>query len=174
MEERTLSTEQIYQGHVINLRVDRVESKEGRNSTREVVEHGGAVAIVAINNSGDVLMVRQYRYPVEKELLEIPAGGIDHGEDPAQAAARELQEEIGYFPQNLKRLGGFYSAPGFCTEYLHLYLATGLTYNPLVAEDTAEIEVVKIATSDIPELITSGKICDAKSIAGLLSYTLYQ
>lgn len=174
MKEITLGAEHIYQGHVINLRVDRVEDNEGKKTTREVVEHGGAVAIVAIDDSGNILMVRQYRYPVEKELLEIPAGGIDPGEDPAQAAARELQEEIGYFPQKLKRLGGFYSAPGFCTEYLHLYLATGLTYNPLVAEDTEDIEVVRIAPADIHGLITSGNICDAKSIAGLLSYNLYK
>lgn len=174
MEERLLSSEQIYKGHVINLRVDRVEAAGGRETTRDVVEHGGAVAIVAVDDDGNIILVRQFRYPVGKELLEIPAGGIDPGEDPAQTAARELQEEIGYFPQNLKKMGGFYSAPGFCTEYLHLYLATELIYSPLVAEDTDGIEVVRVAPADIPGLITSGRICDAKSIAGLLSYTLYK
>ncbi len=174
MNEQTLSSEQIYRGRVINLRVDKILEASGNETTRDVVEHGGAVAIVAIDDKGNVLLVRQFRYAVGKELLEIPAGGVEPGEKPDHTAARELQEEIGYFPQNLKKIGGFYSAPGFCTEYLHLYLATELTYSPLTAEDTDEIQVVRIAPADIPELITSGKICDAKSIAGLLSYSLYK
>lgn len=174
MEERLLSTEQIYQGHVVSLRLDRVEEAEGRETTREIVEHHGGVAIVAIDADGHVLLVRQFRYPVGKELLEIPAGGIDSGEDASQAAVRELQEETGYFPQKLERLGGFYSAPGFCTEYLHLYLAKELTHSPLKAEDTESIEVVRVSPTDIPDLITSGKIRDAKSIVGLLSFPLYK
>lgn len=174
MKERVLSSEQIYQGHVVNLRMDRVEEPDGRQTTRDVVEHNGAVAILAIDDDGNILLVRQFRYPVGRELLEIPAGGIDPGEDPAQTAVRELREEIGYFPKKLEKLGGFYSAPGFCTEYLHLYLATELVYSPLVAEDTDDIEVVRVAPADISVLITSGKICDAKSIAGLLSFPLYK
>lgn len=174
MQERILSTEQIYKGKVVGLRVDRVERPDGEETTRDVVEHGGAVAIVAIDADNNVLLVRQYRYAVGEELLEIPAGGIDPGEDAAQTACRELQEETGYFPQKLKKLGGFYSAPGFCTEYLHLFLATDLTFDPLVAEDTEEINVIRVAQADIPELITSGKIHDAKSIAGLLSLPLYK
>lgn len=173
MEERTLSTEQIYQGQVVNLRVDRVEKPGGGETTREIVEHSDCVAIIAIDADGNVLLVRQFRQAAGKELLEIPAGGIDPDEDAAQAACRELQEETGYFPQKLERLGGFYSSPGFCTEYLHLYLATELTFSPLEAEDTESIEVVRVSSADIPELITSGKICDAKSIAGLLSFSLY-
>lgn len=174
MKEQTLSSEQIYRGHVVSLRVDRVEESGGRKTAREVVEHRGCVAIIPIDDDGNVLLVRQFRYPIGKELLEIPAGGIDSGEDAARTAARELQEETGYFPHKLERLGGFYSAPGFCTEYLHLYLATELAYSPLVAEDTEDIEVVRVAQADIPELVTSGKICDAKSIAGLLSFPLYK
>ena len=174
MEERTLSTEQIYQGRAVSLRVDILEKPGGRRTTREIVEHSECVAIIAIDVDGYVLLVRQFREAVGKELLEIPAGGIDPDEDSAQAACRELQEETGYFPQKLERLGGFYSTPGYCTEYLHLYLATELTFSPLEAEDTESIEVVRVSQVDIPELITSGKICDAKSIAGLLSFSLYK
>ncbi len=168
MKERILGTEQIFQGRAVRLRVDRVEKPDGRETTREIVEHSDCVAIVAIDADDNVLLVRQPREAVGKELLEIPAGGIDPGEDAAQAACRELQEETGYFPQKLERLGGFYSAPGYCTEYLYLYLATELAFSPLVAEDTENIEVVRVTQADIPELISSGKICDAKSIAGLL------
>jgi ADP-ribose pyrophosphatase len=174
MKERILSTERIFQGRAVTLKVERVKKPDGKETTREVVEHSDCVAIVAIDTDGNILLVRQPREAVEKELLEIPAGGIDPGEDAAQAACRELQEETGYFPRKLKRLGGFYSAPGYCTEFLHLFLATELTYKPLIAEDTESIEVVRVSPVNIPELITSGKICDAKSIAGLLSLPLYK
>jgi len=118
-----------------------------------------------------VLLVKQFRKPVEKELLEIPAGSIDPGEDPVTTVRREMQEETGYLPRKVERLGGFYSSPGFCTEYLHLYLATDLTPSQLYAEDTESIKLVRVPVSQVPALITSGKICDAKSIAGLLIYS---
>jgi len=174
MKERILSTEQVFKGRAVRLKVERVEKPDGRKTTREIVEHSDCVAIVAIDADDNFLLVRQPREAVEKELLEIPAGGIDPGEDAAQAARRELQEETGYFPQKLERLGGFYAAPGYCTEYLHLFLATELTSSPLVAEDTESIEVVRVSPADVSKLITSGKICDAKSIAGLLSLPLYR
>jgi ADP-ribose pyrophosphatase len=154
--------------------LDTVEKHSGEKTTREIVEHDDCVVIVALDKEGNVLLVSQFRQPTGKELLEIPAGGINNGEDPAQAACRELQEETGYFPQKLSKLGGFYSAPGYCTEYLHLYLATDLVFDPLQAEDTEDIELTRVALADIPELITSGDICDAKSIAGLLSVYLYR
>lgn len=170
--ERVLSSQEIFQGRAIKVRVDTVVKPGGRKTTREIVEHDDCVAIVAIDNEGNVLLVRQFRQAVGKELLEIPAGGIDRGEDAAQAVRRELQEETGYLPQKLKRLGGFYSAPGYSTEYLHLYLATELISSPLEAEDTESIELVRVPFADIPNLIASGKIYDAKSIAGLLSASL--
>ncbi|GAJ22931.1 unnamed protein product, partial [marine sediment metagenome] len=131
-------------------------------------------AIVAIDADDNVLLVKQFRKSVEKELLEIPAGGIDPGEDPVTTVRREMQEETGYLPRKVERLGGFYSTPGYCTEYLHLYLATDLTPSPLCAEDTESIKLTRVPTSQIPSLIASGGICDAKSIAGLLTFLKYR
>ena len=158
----------------MKLRIDTVRTVSGRTTTREIVEHADCVAIVVINDDNNVLLVKQFRKPVEKELLEIPAGGIDHGEDPETTVRRELREEIGYLPRRLERLGGFYSTPGYCSEYLYLYLASDLTPSQLFAEDTEGIEVVRVPISQIPALISSGDICDAKSIAGLLTFLEYQ
>ncbi len=173
MKEKTVSSQVIFEGRSVKVRVDTVRTADGRETTREVVEHSDCVAIVAIDADNNVLLVKQFRKAVEKELLEIPAGGIEPGEDPVAAVRRELQEEAGYLPGKVEKLGGFYSSPGFCTEYLYLYLATELTPGRLFAEDTAGIELVRTPVSDIPGLITSGSICDSKSIAGLLTYLDY-
>jgi len=173
LAEKTLSSQLVYEGRAVKLRIDTVETPTGRETTREIVEHSDCIAVVAIDAENNVLLVKQFRKPVEKELLEIPAGGIDHGEDPEAAVRRELREEIGYMPQKVKRLGGFYSAPGYCTEYLHLYLATDLVPSRLFAEDTEEISLVRVPVAQIPDLIASGRFCDAKSIAGLLTYLEY-
>jgi len=169
--EKTLSSQLIYDGRAVKLRVDAVRMPSGRETRREIVEHRDCVAIVAVDADDNVLLVKQFRKSVEKELLEIPAGGIDPGEDPVTTVRREMQEETGYLPGKVEKLGGFYSSPGFCTEYLHLYLATDLTPSPLYAEDTESIKLVRVPISQIPSLIASGSICDAKSIAGLLTYS---
>ncbi|GAH37906.1 unnamed protein product [marine sediment metagenome] len=169
--EKTLSSQLIYDGRAVKLRVDTVRMPGGRETRREIVEHRDCVAIVAVDADDNVLLVNQFRKSVEKELLEIPAGGIDPGEDPVTTVRREMQEETGYLPGKVEKLGGFYSSPGFCTEYLHLYLATDLTPSPLYAEDTESIKLVRVPISQIPSLIASGSICDAKSIAGLLTYS---
>ncbi len=168
--EKVISTRQVFKGRAVNLRIDTVEEPDGRRTTREVVEHAEVICVVAVDENGSFILVRQYREAVGKVLLEIPAGGIEPGEDPAAAVRREMAEETGYEPRRLERLGGFYSAPGFCTEYLHLYLATDLVPHRLEAEDTAGIEVVRVRSDEVPGLIESGVICDAKSIAGLLAY----
>ncbi|GAI19023.1 unnamed protein product, partial [marine sediment metagenome] len=139
MAEKTISSQLIYDGRAVKLRVDTVRMPSGRETTREIVEHSDCVAVVAIDADDNVLLVNQFRKPVEKELLEIPAGGIEPGEDPVATVRREMQEETGYLPRKVERLGGFYSTPGYCTEYLHLYLATDLTPSPLYAEDTESI-----------------------------------
>ena len=173
-EEKTLSSRLIYDGRAVRLRVDTVRMPSGRETTREIVEHSDCVAIIAIDADDNVLLVNQFRKAVGKELLEIPAGGIEADEDPETTVRRELSEETGYVPQKVERLGGFYSAPGYCTEYLHLYLATDLVPRQLHAEDTESIRLTRVPVSQIPSLIASGSICDAKSIAGLLTYLEYK
>jgi len=168
--EKKVSSQHIYHGHVVNMRLDTVQKASDRNTVREVVEHSDCVAIVAVDEQGKILLVRQFRHPVGKFLLEIPAGGIDPGEEPVDSVRRELQEETGYLPHGIERLGGFYSVPGYGTEYLHCFVATDLVPSSLVAEDTAGIELVRVSQDEIPGLIISGEICDGKSIAALLTF----
>ena len=172
--EKILSSRTVFDGHIVKLRIDTLQMPDGRETTREVIEHNEVVVIVAVDSEDNTLLVRQFRHALQKELLELPAGGIDGDEDPADAVRREMQEETGYLPGKVEKLGGFYSTPGFCDEYLHLFLATELTPNQLYAEDTEDITVVRIPLTEIPSLITSGSICDAKSIAGLLTFLEYR
>lgn len=168
MPGKTLSSKHIYSGRAVKLRVDTIEKADGMETTREIVEHADCVAVVVLDEQENVVMVRQFREAVGKTLLEIPAGGIDPGEEPVDAVRRELQEEIGLLPQKIERIGGFYSTPGYCTEYLYLYLARDLKPSRLEAEDTESIEVARVPLAQVQVLIASGEICDAKSIAGLL------
>jgi ADP-ribose pyrophosphatase len=171
---RTLSSRYVYKGHNIRLRVDDVVLPSGKETVREVIEHDGAVVIVALDEKDNVLLVRQFRHAAGKELLELPAGGIDPGETPEETARREMQEETGYMPQKIERLGGFYSAPGYASEYLYLFLATELTPARLIAEDTEEIKLVRMLLKEAAGLIRTGEIQDAKSIAGLLYYLKFK
>ena len=168
--ERKISSTEVYNGRAISVRVDDVMKPNGKTTTRDVVNHSDCVVVVPIDKDNNVLLVRQFRYPVDAALLELPAGGIEAGEQPVDCVRRELQEEIGFIPGRIDAIGGFYSIPGYGTEYLYAYVVYDLTPSRLVAEDTYEIEVVKTPLQDIPELIQSGKICDAKSIAALLTY----
>jgi len=168
--EKTLASQQIYQGHAVNIRVDTVEKASGKKTTRDVVEHSDCVAVVALDEQDNIILVRQFRHAVDRFLLEIPAGGIDPGEEPIDTVRRELQEEIGYFPRKIDKLGGFYSVPGYGTEYLHCFLATDLVSSRLMAEDTDDIELVRVSPDEIPQLIASGEICDGKTIAALLMF----
>ena len=168
--EKNIATQQIYQGSLVNVRVDTVGKADGSKAIREVVEHSACIAVVPLDEQNNILLVRQFRYPVGRFLLEIPAGGIDPGEEPSDSVCRELQEEIGYLPRKIDRLGGFYAIPGYGTEYLYCFLASDLVPARLVAEDTGDIELVRVSRDEIPRLITSGEICDAKSIAALLMF----
>jgi len=168
--EKMLSQQQIYHGRAVNLHIDTVEKSNGMLTTREVVEHGDCIAAVVVDEQDNILLVRQFRHSVGKFLLEVPAGGIEPGEEPVAALRRELQEEIGYLPGRIVELGGFYAIPGYGTEYLHCYLATDLTPSRLVAEDTEGIEVARVNKAQALQLIASGEICDAKSIAAVLTY----
>jgi len=173
-EEKTVSSKTIYDGQVIKLRVDTIQTQNGKESTREIVERSDCVSIIAIDEDDNVLLVKQFRKAIEKDLLEIPAGGIEPGEDPEETVRREMQEETGYLPTNIVKLHGFYSAPGYCSEYLYLYLATDLVPSQLYAEDTDEISLVRVPVNQIPDLLSSGEICDGKSVAGLLAYQEYK
>ena len=171
---KTLSSRIVFDGRAVRLRVYTVQMPDGRKTTREIAEHADCIAVVVVDDKDNILLVRQYREAVEKELLEIVAGGIEPGENVETAVKREMQEETGYLPQKLVRLGGFYSAPGYATEYLHLYLATNLLHSSLVAEDTEGIIIVRVPVSQIRKMLTSKKICDSKSIAGLYMYLEYR
>ena len=168
MSEKTLSSQQIYDGRILKLRLDTVKLPSGRVTKREIVEHDDSIAIVAIDGDDNVLLVKQFRKAVEKEVLEIPAGGIDPGEEPVAAVKRELREETGFLPQRVERIGGFYTSPGYSSEFLHLFVASDLTPEKLPAEDTESIKVERVPISRILELIRTGAINDAKSVAGLL------
>jgi len=165
-KERLLDSQHVYRGRAIDVRVDSVVKPNDTKTTREVVEHVDCVVILPIDRNGNILLVRQFRHAVNQEMLELPAGSIDPGETPEEAACRELREETGYRPGKLEKLGGFYAAPGYCTEYLHFFRATQLQKSPLMAEDTDEIELVPISPTDVTGLVASGQICDAKTIAG--------
>ena len=166
--EPTLQSERVYQGKVVSLRVDTVELPSGRQTKREIVEHGACTAVVAIDADGDVLLVRQYRKAVEEALLEIPAGNVEPEEEPLECARRELEEETGFGAEKWRELGFFYSSPGFCTEGMRVYLATGLRQAEREADEDEIIEVVRVPLSSVAETIATGEIRDAKSIAGLL------
>ncbi len=169
-EQKVIESQTVFKGRAVSLKIDTVLLPSGRKTTREIVEHSDCVAVVPVRDNGKLVMVRQFRHATGKELLEIPAGGIEEGEDPVSCVRRELQEEIGFYPNEVRPLGGFYSAPGFCTEYLYLFVAKSLRPSRLIAEDTDEIKIVEIDSAEVPSLISSGEICDAKTIAGLLRY----
>src|SRR5919108_5435169 len=129
MRERVLASRTIFEGSVLRLRVDDVEAADGHRSTREVIEHGGAVGVVCVHD-GDVWLVRQYRHATEQVLLEIPAGKLGGGEDPQECAARELVEEIGLRPHRLEHLATYYTTPGFTNERFYLYFTDEVEAEP--------------------------------------------
>ncbi|MCL6560366.1 MAG: NUDIX hydrolase [Firmicutes bacterium] len=169
LTEKTLSSKRVYEGKIINLRIDTVTLPGGRTGTREVVEYAGAVAVVPVNKKSELLLVRQYRHAVGKTLLEIPAGKLEPGEDPPVSAGRELLEETGYEAEHLRPLIRFYSTPGFTTEELHLFLATGLTLKKQNLDEDEFIDVVPVPFKRALEMIWAGEIRDAKSVAGILA-----
>jgi ADP-ribose pyrophosphatase len=165
--ERVLESRRIYEGRIVNLRVDTVELPDGRQGTREVVEHGDVVAVVPLLPGDDVLLVRQYRLPTAQVLLEVPAGGVDEGESAEEAAQRELGEECGQWAGRLERLGGFYVSPGFCSEFVHVFLARELEPVAPHPDPDEELVVVRLSLAEALRLVDAGDIRDGKSIIGL-------
>lgn len=168
-----IRSEEIYKGRVVTLRKDTLRTPEGKELQREVVAHPGAVVVIA-EHEGDLLFVRQYRYAAGEEMLELVAGTCEPGEAPMVTAGRELQEEAGYKAERLTKIGEFYSAPGFCSELLHLYLAEGLTPSRLPGDEDEQIEVVRHPLADSLQMALEGRLRDAKTLAGVLLYAQRQ
>ncbi|NMA90560.1 MAG: NUDIX hydrolase [Amphibacillus sp.] len=164
-EEKTISSEHIFSGRMIDLKVDTVSLPNGETSTREIVTHPGAVAIIALTDDQKVVVVEQYRKPLEKTLLEIPAGKLDPGEDPAETARRELEEETGYQAKQLKYLTSFYTSPGFANEILYLYLAEQLTLveNGRQLDEDEFVEVYEYTIEELEMFEKSQRIHDIKT-----------
>jgi len=175
LDERVVERRTVYAGRYLALEVDRVVRPDGSESTRDVVVHPGAVVVAALDSEGRLLLVTQYRVPPGGAMLELPAGTLDtHDgvvEDPLVAAHRELEEETGYRAASMERIGGFWSAPGFSTEYLTLYLATGLSpagEDRLSPDQDENLRLSRLPWRDAVAAIEGGVIEDAKSVAGIM------
>jgi ADP-ribose pyrophosphatase len=167
-EEKTLRSKQIYEGRVFDVRVDRVRLSNGSETGREVVVHGGGASVVALDGDKNIYLVRQWRYPFGRELLEIPAGKLDRGEEPKECALRELMEETGMRAGRLVDLGEFYATPAYCTEVLHIYLALDLEEAGQDLDDGEFLDVVKMPFDTAFKMAVRGEIRDAKTQIGLL------
>lgn len=165
--EETIRSKKIFEGEVINVRMDYIKGKQGGECSREIVEHPGAVAIVALTDDNKVVLVEQFRKPVEQVLLEIPAGKIEKGEDPQNTALRELKEETGYTASNIEHLMTIYSSPGFSTEKIYLYFANQLVSGESCPDEDEHVEVSEYTIDQLNEMIEQGKIVDGKTITGI-------
>jgi ADP-ribose pyrophosphatase len=164
------SEREIYAGRVVTLRLKYLDQPDGSRRLREIVEHAPGAAVVALDDAGQVLLVRQSRPAVGVELLELPAGLVEPGEQPIDCAARELNEETGYRAARLEPLVSFYTSPGFSTELLHVFVATQLTLSPVLGDEEEEIELVRMPLEAAIGQVLNGEISDAKTVAGLLAY----
>lgn len=167
LEEKTINSKVVYEGKVVDVLFDDVVISTGQKTVREVVKHSGGVVIIALKDDLNILMVKQYRYPIKETSLELPAGKLEEGENPDLACKRELEEETGYVAEDWKSLGFIYTSPGFCNEKLYLYLATNLKF---VGENPDEGEVLQTyeyKANEIFQMIKDGEINDAKTICAM-------
>ena len=171
--EKQIETRTVYEGVIVDIKRDIVELQNGSRSGREVVLHPGGVGIVAVTDDKKVLMVRQYRYPMEEELLEIPAGKLDAGEHPFECAVRELSEETGCTANKYVDLGPIYPSPGFCRETLYLYLALELQPGEMHLDENELLSVEHVDIDELIDQIMANKLKDAKSIVGIMKAKLY-
>ncbi len=163
-EEKKISSEEVFDGRVIRVSVDKVKLPNGAEGVREIVHHRGAVCVLPLTDDGDVICVRQYRYAHGEAMLEIPAGKLEEGEfDHREAALRELEEETGARCKNLKYLGKLYPSPAIFTEVIHMYLATGLTFGKTHPDEDEFLEIERIPLRTLVEMVMSGQIPDAKT-----------
>lgn len=168
--EKKLESTRLYQGKILNLRRDRVELEDGRTAFREVVEHNGGVAVLAADEEDNLLFVSQFRYPFEEVLLELPAGKLEKGEDPAQCGRRELLEECGCEASIFEPLAVLYPTCAYNNEIIHVFYAAGLTEGAQHLDPGEFLTVQKIPLSKAVELVLEGKIPDAKTQLGILKY----
>lgn len=165
--EKSLDSQQVYAGKLVNVRCDTVLLPNGKEALREVVEHPGAVAVVPVTDEGKIVLVRQYRHPVAKTLLEIPAGKLNAKEDPQECALRELAEETGFSAKSIKKLASIYTTPGFTNEIIHIYFAEKMTRGVQQPDEDEFLNVEEYTPDQIKTMIKKSVICDAKSILGL-------
>ncbi len=163
-----VARKEAFRGRLLRIVVDTLRWPDGRETAREMVLHPGAVCIVPVREDGRLLLVTQYRHPAGRRLLELPAGTLEEWESPEETARRELEEEVGMRPRQLRPLGGFYVAPGYSTEFIHLFEASGLEPASRQGDDDEDIEVVELSPEEALERLERGEICDGKSIIGLL------
>lgn len=167
LKEKTLSSERVFEGRTINLRLDTVELPNGKKACREIVEHPGAVSIVPILEDGTVILVKQFRAPINRVTLEIPAGKLEPGEAPEHCAARELAEETGYTAGRLEHKGTFYTTPGFSNEIMYLYIATDLMPVDSHPDFDEFLAGEKIKLEKLLKMAEQGEIIDAKTLVGI-------
>ena len=170
-EETTLSRESIYKGKIISLDVEQIRLPNGGQATREIVRHPGAVCVIAILD-GKLLVVDQYRKALGKTIMEIPAGKLEPGEDPMEAAMRELEEETGYSCGSLRKLSSFYTAPGFCDELIHLYLAEDLHEGEAHPDEDEFLDVLTLTPEEAERYMAEGRIQDAKTLMAVQAWEL--
>mgnify|MGYP000677194086 FL=1 len=167
--ERTIKSEKVYSGKILSVKLSTVELPDQKYSKREIVLHDNAVAVVAIHDD-KILLVKQYRISVDKIIYEVPAGMIEHDENPKDAALRELEEETGYRAKNIEYLTEFYSTPGFCTEKLSIFYAKDLEFVGQNLDEGENLEVVEMTLEEAMSMIESGEIMDGKTISSILFY----
>ncbi|WP_311562218.1 NUDIX hydrolase [Peptoniphilus duerdenii] len=167
--ERTIKSEKVYSGKILSVKLSTVELPDQKYSKREIVLHDNAVALVAIHDD-KILLVKQYRISVDKIIYEVPAGMIEHDENPKDAALRELEEETGYRAKNIEYLTEFYSTPGFCTEKLSIFYAKDLEFVGQNLDEGENLEVVEMPLEEVMSMIESGEIMDGKTISSILFY----
>jgi ADP-ribose pyrophosphatase len=162
-----LKSEILMKGRAFAIRRDYLKTPNGGETKLDIIEHGGSVVIIPVDENGNVLLVRQYRHATGKDLLELPAGTLEEGEDPEVCAAREIREETGMAAGSLKKLGEFYLAPGYSDEFMIVYLATELSHSPLQADDDEFLSVETVPIAEAIRIAERGEIPDAKSLAAL-------
>lgn len=162
--EKTLSTESIFKGKIIDLVVKEVELPDGKKSKREIVYHPGAVAIIAITAEKKLVLIKQFRKPLEKTIVEIPAGKLEKGEDPLQCAKRELEEETGYKSEELSFVTSFYTSPGFADELVHIYFTDKFEVGKINPDEDEFLDVIEVSLQEAEKLIETQSIHDAKTV----------